>query len=278
MKHDKRTTIKLMAWVLFACVFGITLSIAMPRKEIAPQGPWTIGIIIAISILVGTIMWLGLLKYQKKMILPIFSVAMAMGTSGMLAAIVPHFATSFLARLAVASISALSFYWCVMQMRESWEWTRRLMWVSNIYIIIVTTFVAAQFSQMMAWYVALALLAVAAIYDGIAVWKTKHMQSMAMQFIDRRIIPGIAIAKKQKNKFAILGGGDVFFIVLVAGSAVTISMDAMFAVAGGMLAALAILFVIGNPKKFYPALPFLFAGALVGFAIVGVAMKGGTWC
>ncbi|MBS3137765.1 hypothetical protein J4232_04990 [Candidatus Woesearchaeota archaeon] len=76
--------------------------------------------------------------------------------------------------------------------------------------------------------------------------------------------------KGEKQRSAILGGGDIAFPMLFAGT--------VFKYAGNLLdpliiiitvtIALFLLFIYGDKNKYYPAMPFLTAGCFIGWGIV----------
>ncbi len=111
------------------------------------------------------------------------------------------------------------------------------------------------------------LLILIAVYDAIAVWKTKHMIKLAKFQSQARIFAGLLIpyGKKDKNT-AILGGGDIGFPLLFSG--------VVFAENGLLASLVVVLFVsiallwlllAGKKNKFYPAMPFIAAGCFVGY-------------
>lgn len=77
---------------------------------------------------------------------------------------------------------------------------------------------------------------------------------------------------------AILGGGDIAFPLIfsgvvmdwaiVQGTSPMIALYQTLAVTVGATAALTLLFVFAKKDRYYPAMPFISAGCLVGFAIV----------
>ncbi len=74
--------------------------------------------------------------------------------------------------------------------------------------------------------------------------------------------------KKVKVSLAILGGGDVVFPIIAAGTVLKILgfIPALFVVAGATLALL-FLFSTARKGKFYPALPFLSGGIFIGMIL-----------
>jgi presenilin-like A22 family membrane protease len=92
------------------------------------------------------------------------------------------------------------------------------------------------------------------------------------------------LKKKIRVNIAILGGGDVIFPLISAGVILTMKkapwglphfaeiiskgllLPAIFIIAGATLG-LALLFMFSEKKKFYPAMPFITAGILVGMIL-----------
>jgi len=160
------------------------------------------------------------------------------------------------------------------------------------------------------WIIAL-LLAIS-VYDFIAVFKSKHMISIAKFQTDSRVFAGLSIpykvkmpkakvkeipsktAKKMKQAGtsivktvrereetveAILGGGDIAFPLIFAGVVMSdlivksglTRMDAFLKVLIIPIVVsifLLLLFIKGKKGKYYPAMPFLTAGSLLGMLIV----------
>ncbi len=153
-------------------------------------------------------------------------------------------------------------------------------------------------------WVSVVLLLAISIYDMYAVWKSKHMIRLAKFTSEANLFAGLAIpykatqkkkqattrkqavpmkdtkttSKRTRQKQAILGGGDIVFPLLFAGSILNILiMDGM----GTSLAllytsivpitttiALTLLFYKGKKDRFYPAMPFLTAGCFAGLAVL----------
>lgn len=141
---------------------------------------------------------------------------------------------------------------------------------------------AAIFVPILNVFTTLVLLFLISGYDMYAVWKTKHMVKMAKFQAKSGIFAGLLIpyktpkkpkkkpAKKpiKKIRVAMLGGGDVGFPLIFAG-VVLKELGITHAVIVSLLtsAALFLLLYFGQQKKFYPAMPFLTAGCLVGYGI-----------
>jgi presenilin-like A22 family membrane protease len=140
------------------------------------------------------------------------------------------------------------------------------------------------------------LLVVISIYDMIAVWKSKHMVTLAKFQTESKVFAGmmvpykligkgvsriasskVANARKEKVKTAILGGGDIGFPLFFSGIVMQnlVLVDPVWIVFAKTLiisfcAALALLYLllISEKDKFYPAMPFVSAGCLIGYGII----------
>ncbi len=111
------------------------------------------------------------------------------------------------------------------------------------------------------------LLIAISIYDMIAVWKTKHMISMAKFQAKAKIFAGFLVPYK-KDRTAVLGGGDIGFPLLFSG--VILKTNDFLSASIVILAvaiALTLLFILGKKDKFYPAMPYLTAGCFIGYLI-----------
>ena len=144
-------------------------------------------------------------------------------------------------------------------------------------------------------YVMVSVLLLISVYDAYAVWKSKHMVKMAQFQAKSKVFAGLLvpyakekkikvskISSKGKVKFkgiktAILGGGDIAFPLLFSGAV----LKSMVLLDGFMVGyfktlivtlfttiALGLLFLKGREDRFYPALPFLTAGCLVGYGVL----------
>ncbi len=136
-------------------------------------------------------------------------------------------------------------------------------------------------------------LIIIAVYDFIAVFKTKHMVTLAKFQTENRIFAGLfvpkhitaksvvssisAAAKKQPQKekysdsgdYAIIGGGDIGFPLLFAGAAmVNFGLAKTLIIPIAATIALGVLLAISKKGKFYPAMPFIAVGCFVGYAIL----------
>jgi presenilin-like A22 family membrane protease len=126
--------------------------------------------------------------------------------------------------------------------------------------------IVALFVPMLNLFAVTLLLIIMSVYDFIAVFITKHMVSLAKMQESLGIFSGIIVVNK--DEVAILGGGDIAFTMLFASVVLRDfgSMPALLAVYGAALGILALI-IIGEKKKFYPAMPFVTIGCLLGYGL-----------
>jgi len=140
------------------------------------------------------------------------------------------------------------------------------LYVHNLAELLVYAGVVAIFAPMLNLWAVIVLLILISVYDFVAVFITKHMVALAKIQESMGIFAGLVVANK--DEVAILGGGDIAFSLLFA---VVVMrefgmINSLFAIAGTAIA-LSLLMLIGKKKKFYPAMPFVTAGAVLGFLI-----------
>ncbi|MGA2130198.1 MAG: presenilin family intramembrane aspartyl protease [Candidatus Pacearchaeota archaeon] len=162
--------------------------------------------------------------------------------------------------------------------------------VHNLTELLIYPGIATVFVPILNVWTVVALLILISIYDMWAVWHSGVMQRMAKYQINTlKIFSGFFVPyvskqqrsqikswkktmsksqlkkKKIKVNVAILGGGDVVFPIITAGVMfMTLGIvSALFVILGATLG-LTYLFFAAEKKKFYPAMPFITAGILVG--------------
>jgi presenilin-like A22 family membrane protease len=265
MKHNLLTTMKLLVGTAIAIAVGLLLVPVMGTTVVpGMMSGWQMAVVIAAAIAIGTLLWFAILKFAKGYTLAFFAAAIALLWSDLARAIWKDVLTI----IGVFLVMYAGYYLCVQVMQESWVQTRRWMWLSNYFVVGAIAIAGASFANRLAPWMAIVLLGVVAVYDAIAVWKTKHMQAFAKLFMAQKIIPGLGIPKEKEDSWALLGGGDIFFIVLTAGTFVKTSIGAVWISAACMFAALVVLFAISRKKRFYPAIPFIFAGQVVALLLL----------
>ncbi len=145
------------------------------------------------------------------------------------------------------------------------------------------------------------LLIVISLYDMYAVWKSKHMVKMANFQTKNKMFAGIFIPyepksrqihlktmkkprkspekqKGQKIKHAILGGGDVAFPLIfsgvvmnhliIKGSSISDAFLQSLLISVFVAASLSALFIYSKKGRFYPAMPFVTMGCVIGYLLI----------
>ncbi|MBR9692723.1 hypothetical protein GOV07_02195 [Candidatus Woesearchaeota archaeon] len=181
-------------------------------------------------------------------------------------------------------------------------------WVHNITEVFMYAGIAVLLVPILDVFWSLVLLLIISIYDAWAVWKSKHMVKMAEFQKDSKVFAGLMVPKKGEpipapkkakttskaaktitlrapspprgGSYAILGGGDIAFPLLFTGAVMEgmilsgISNVNAYAqsllITLGATIALAGLFMLAKKDRYYPAMPFLTAGCLFGWALIWV--------
>jgi len=175
---------------------------------------------------------------------------------------------------------------------------RRNILIHNITEIMIYPGVAAIFVAILNLPIAIIVLLLISIYDIWAVWHSGVMQKMAkfqinslgifggffVPYANKKIKQKIKLLKlKYKNNIpksvikksnlkinlAILGGGDIVFPIVAAGVFLKTfnSLAASLCVTLFATLSLAYLLLFSQKKKFYPAMPYLTAGILLGMLV-----------
>lgn len=136
----------------------------------------------------------------------------------------------------------------------------------NISELFIYSGIAAIFSPVLSIFGAFVLLFLISIYDMIAVWKTKHMIKLAKFQTKSNMFAGLLIPYNKGKKAAILGGGDIGFPMIFAGT-VLVKYSIYHALITVLITAFALLLLLlfSKKNKFYPAMPFISAGCFAGF-------------
>ncbi len=162
--------------------------------------------------------------------------------------------------------------------------------VHNFTELFIYSGLAAIFVPILNIFSAIILLLLISAYDMYAVWKSKHMVAMAKFQTSSNMFAGLTIPKslssitkitisktkktssKKTSKeasVAILGGGDIAFPLLFAGTIMAqFGFQKAFVIPVFATLGLAILFALSKKGKFYPAMPFVSAGCFVGYGII----------
>jgi presenilin-like A22 family membrane protease len=171
-------------------------------------------------------------------------------------------------------------------------------YVHNFTEILIYGGIAALLVPIMDLFSGIVLLVLISIYDAYAVWKSKHMITMAEFQKTTNLFAGLSLPysrKELENKdvkksvkketpngtpsdktAAILGGGDIAFPLLFSGVVMKLTGSYWFPALISLGAALALFLLLAKAEKgkFYPAMPFIsagcFAGLIVSWAISNV--------
>lgn len=153
--------------------------------------------------------------------------------------------------------------------------------IHNFTELFIYSGLAVIFVPVMNLFAAFVLMILLSIYDMYAVWKSKHMVSMAKFQTKSGVFAGVLMPYKMpslkprakkgvvKMKMAILGGGDLGFPLIFAG-VVFKSVGLYQAMIIPVFAAIALLLLLllGKKDRFYPAMPFISAGCFVGYIVI----------
>ena len=189
-----------------------------------------------------------------------------------------------------------------------WKIYRPNVFIHNITELFVYAGLAIVFVPVLSVAHMIILLLLISLYDMYAVWKSGHMVEMAKFQTKSSVFAGVNIpyslgrkpkkgekTVKVKVRSAILGGGDIGFPLLFSGvvmqslanmPSVSALVDpSMSAASRGILLsslllpkvlviticttiALGALFYFAKKDKFYPAMPFVSAGCLIGYGLM----------
>ncbi|MFH1682409.1 MAG: presenilin family intramembrane aspartyl protease [Candidatus Woesearchaeota archaeon] len=291
MKHNLKITLILLLMFLAAQFVGIgvlysyidqdksaaageTIFEELPIGERPPLEEKTSFVPIILAILIGTALLLLLIKYQLFLLWRVwflFAVVVALIISW--GAFLP---------IEIALVLALVF--------GTWKIFKPNIFIQNFTEVFVYGGLAAIFVPLFTLLSVIILLILISAYDMYAVWKSKHMIKLAQSQAKAKIFAGLLIhyrMKKEKKqpgvkgekrlfvlkdkqvKTAVLGGGDIGFPLIFTGVIMAEfgwQLSLVIPIFSGL--ALFLLLLKGKEKKFYPAMPFITAGCLIGLGVV----------
>ncbi|MBI2549565.1 hypothetical protein HYV83_00090 [Candidatus Woesearchaeota archaeon] len=262
-------------------VYG-QLPYGVERPSIAPDISF---LFFGAAIAVGTLLLLLIIRFRKVSLWKIWS-ALAIVITLTVAF------SSFLPNAIAAILSIIIAYFSVLKPN---------ILVHNLGELFVYGGLAAIFVPVMNVKSAAILLLIIAAYDIFAVFHSKHMITLAKFQIENNIFAGLFIPKKLSAKsvvspitssststkpsqpqlqadkysdsgsYAVVGGGDVGFPLLFAGTALaTFGFYKTLLIPVAAAAALTVLLAIGKRGKFYPAMPFIAAGCFIGYGVLAL--------
>jgi presenilin-like A22 family membrane protease len=274
-----------------------TQEVIIAQQELAgggerPQSEYPV-VFIATAIAIGTLLILLLVKYKLYKLWKVWfflAVLYTLFQSFNAYPILPLWATFLLAVL----LSVWKIYF-------------PNIFIHNLTEIFVYAGLAIVFVPVLQVHHMILLLFLISAYDMYAVWKSKHMVEMAKFQSESSVFAGVSIpyalgrkakkgsaTKKVKVRTAILGGGDIGFPLLFAGVVmqklanmpeIASQVVGLDPISRGLLLsslllpkvliitfcttiALGLLFYFAEKDKFYPAMPFVSAGCLVGYGLL----------
>lgn len=258
------------------------LPFGFERPDISPNVSY---LFIAAAIIAGTVLLLLIMKFRK----------LSLWKLWYFLALIITLAFSFASFLPKAAAGALSLAVSFLRV------FRPNALVHNLSELFIYGGLAAIFVPVMNIKSASILLVIIAVYDFFAVFHLKHMVALAKFQTSNRIFAGLFVPKQlslksavspiaapaaaakvrqlppEKEKYAdtgdyaIIGGGDIGFPLLFAGTALSaFGFYKTLIIPVAATAALAVLLMISKKGKFYPAMPFIAAGCFMGYAIASV--------
>src|SRR3989338_6009017 len=300
MKHPLIPTLIIISLFIIAQIVGISvlyryinieeteksgevkyfeLPFGQERPEANKATAW---IFIVIAILIGTLILLGLIK------LKMFNVWKTWFFLAVWISLLIAFA-AFIDESIALVIAAILAAWKI--------WKPNVI-IHNLTELFIYAGIAAMIVPILNIFSGIALLIAISFYDYWAVFKSKHMVELAKASRDSRIFPGLHIeygksekivkkeklessknqlnlekANKSKSRGAILGGGDIAFTLLFSGTVLSHYLLTEFAILKtglvilGAVTGLSITLFLARKDKFYPAMPPITIGCIIGFLI-----------
>ncbi|MFH1978148.1 MAG: presenilin family intramembrane aspartyl protease [Candidatus Aenigmatarchaeota archaeon] len=307
MKHNAKVVAALVSLFFIAQLFGLFVVSQEINVSVTPTGEYNVTydetaigprpevsgfesfLLVAVSILIGTglillFVKLGTVKLWKAMFfLAVFiTITVSLGV----------FISTTIAMIIAAGLALLKVF-------------KSNVYVHNLTEVLMYAGIALIFVPIFTIEWIIALLLVISVYDFYAVFKSKHMVSIAEFQTQSNVFAGLSIPytiktktgklkkkiKQTKTKAqtavkekvevveAILGGGDIAFPLLFAGVVMeglirTGGLSKEIAFAKALIIPIVVtifligLFMYGKKGKYYPAMPVLTAGSLLGYAIV----------
>ena len=271
-----------------------TIEVQHPETAIGPRPEMTPNVsfwYIIIAVIIGTLIVLLLVRFRKFNVWKVwffFAVWLAMTVA------IGVFVNKY-AAYALCFLLAL------------WKIYKPNIYVHNLTEIFMYTGIALIFVPLLNVFWAIMLLLAISVYDMYAVWRSKHMVKMAEFQAESNVFAGLFIpyerkkvgkreetkiekikpmkfvkekpVKEKEANIAILGGGDIAFPLIFSGVVMEnlIKVDMLSKLNAFLFSlivslfvtiALILLFYKSEKGKYYPAMPFLTAGCLLGYGIV----------
>lgn len=234
-------------------------------REAGPETiPWFV-----FAVLFGALLFIVLSKLNIKILFTLLEIAVVSTTSSIFFySLIKPFLYATLESMFIAALIGIA-------LAISKQFIPSL---KNAAALISSAGAGAVFGFTFGFLAAMIFLLILAIYDYLAVYKTKHMVEMAGQIIKRNMAFTITASEKLpsgKPSRLDLGTGDLSLPIMAEVSAYSISPAlSLFALAGALCGALFVLFIAWKRKTILPALPPIAAGILLftlAAALLGLA-------
>ncbi|HJN56995.1 MAG: presenilin family intramembrane aspartyl protease [Candidatus Woesearchaeota archaeon] len=298
MKHSLKITLLLALIFIIAQVVGLAVTneyidhkttaetgdvvfealpynLERPQVDESTSYVWIIG-----AIIIGTLLLLLLIKYRKMNLWKLwFFLAVFFTMAIAFAAFMNQ-----IAAVVLALILAITKIYKPMTILQ------------NLSEVFIYGGLAAIFVPVINIFAAFMLLLLISIYDIIAVRHTKHMVKLAKFQTKSKVFAGLLIpyswkkgkiesvpankkseGKKSTSAIAVLGGGDIGFPLIFAGVVMKGLMLENTELIGflktliiPLFTSIALLYLLlkGKKDKFYPAMPYLTVGCVIGYLAV----------
>ena len=232
---------------------------------------------ILFAIIIGTLLLLAIIKFKK----------MGLWKLWFFLAVFFTMAISFSAFIPQTAAAILAF---ILALAKTFKPTTIM---QNLTEIFIYGGLAAIFVPVISLSAAFALLVLISIYDIIAVRHTKHMVTLAKFQTKSNVFAGLlipygrkkgkvtakekGIIQKEQGKIAVLGGGDIGFPLIFAGVVMKglilenpefIGFLKTLVIPVFVSLALFYLLVKSKKDRFYPAMPYLTVGCVIGYFVV----------
>lgn len=156
----------------------------------------------------------------------------------------------------MAVIVALLFSFLKMKSKD--------VYIHNISEILIYGGVASVVVKMFNPVTAFLLIIIISFYDLFSVYISKHMIKMINAQIFEGIRPGILIENNGNGSF--IGGGDIAFTLVFAGVFISNPLTSLTIICGACTG-LFYLLASARKGKYYPAMPLISFGAILGLAV-----------
>ncbi len=261
MKHTFNVTFFLLLLFFLAQVLGLIISsyystndlpMNIERPQIDPEYSY---ITVFLIILLSTAIALVLLKFKLYIIWKIW-----------------FFLSVFLTLLISFNVFLSSIFALIFAIIFS-IW--RIFWpnpiVHNLTELFIYGALAAMFVPFFNLFSIFILLVLISIYDYISVRKTGHMVKLAKSQSEAKVFAGLLIP--YEGNVAMLGGGDIGFSLMFSAVAMNffnlnISDFRTYIIPLFITLMLFFLFWKGEKKKYYPAMPYITLGCVLGVCVL----------